>query len=234
MNIPAEAYRNAGCRRLSADSATLADRRTSHMSIISSTNRSIDSKVLYVWSKPTHSKTMGVLDAGSKGITFQIQNMLPFLMFGVLVMLAIILLNGQIFRVRSNLYAFLRHAAKHKHFSETPFWIDAISINQLDIGEEKGQVRHMGAIYSKASRVIARLGQSAGSLVVRTRPPNRWTCCDHLDPNDDARKRHSCDWKVPARSFLGGRHASLLVAPLDRSRAWARQQSRCSLARQIL
>ena len=42
-----------------------------------------------------------------------------------------ILLNGKPFRVRQNLYAFLRHA--RKHLADNPLWIDAICINQEDV-----------------------------------------------------------------------------------------------------
>ena len=111
-----------------------------------------------------------------------------------------ILLNGQIFLVRSNLYAFLYHVAKNKHFAETLFWIDAISINQSDISEKNGHVQHMGAIYSNASRVIAWLGHSSGSLVIRAKPPNRWICCNESNQNNETSRRHTCDWRVPARS----------------------------------
>jgi len=111
-----------------------------------------------------------------------------------------ILMNGQDFRVRPNLYAFLRHVAKNKHFSDTLFWIDAISINQLDVSEKNGHVRHMGAIYSRASRVIAWLGHSSGPQAIGTKPPNRWICCDQFDSDTQTGRKHSCDWKVPSRT----------------------------------
>ena len=111
-----------------------------------------------------------------------------------------ILLNGQTFQVRPNLFAFLRHAAKNKHFLNTLFWIDAISINQADVNEKNGHVRHMGAIYGSASKVIAWLGNSSGPLVMRTRPPNRWICCDQLTRDEVVSQRHSCHWRVPVSS----------------------------------
>jgi hypothetical protein len=37
-------------------------------------------------------------------------------------------------------------------------WVDAICINQEDIAEREAQVRRMGSIYSKASRVVAWIG----------------------------------------------------------------------------
>lgn len=112
----------------------------------------------------------------------------------------IVLLNGQIFRVRPNLYAFLYHVAKNNHLCHALFWIDAICINQSDISEKNGHVRHMGAIYSNASRVIAWLGHSTRPLAVRSKPPNRWICCDRLEPASEPSKRHICEWKVPLGS----------------------------------
>lgn len=110
-----------------------------------------------------------------------------------------ILLNGQIFRLRPNLYAFLRYVAKTKHFSDTLFWIDAISINQSDVSEKNGHVRHMGAIYSNARRVIAWLGHTFGPTAIRAKPPNHWICCAIFEAKDRP-GRHICNWKVPARS----------------------------------
>jgi len=110
-----------------------------------------------------------------------------------------ILMNGEDFKVRPNLYAFLRYVAKIKHFSDTLFWIDAISIDQLNIGEKNSHVRHMGAIYSSANRVIAWLSHSLGSQIAEIKPPNRWICCDQLDSDTETSTRHNYDWKVPAR-----------------------------------
>ncbi|KAK5102104.1 hypothetical protein LTS08_004564 [Lithohypha guttulata] len=73
-----------------------------------------------------------------------------------------VLINGRLFRVRSNLYDFLCYA---KNLPGAPFiWIDAICINQEDASEKNHQVREMHNIYSSAQRVVAWLGCSNNSI----------------------------------------------------------------------
>ena len=77
-----------------------------------------------------------------------------------------ILLNGQIYYVRPNLFDFLCMARRNsieatwedKFDLSTPFWIDALCIDQSNPSERIHQVAHMGNIYSKASAVHAWLG----------------------------------------------------------------------------
>lgn len=70
----------------------------------------------------------------------------------------VILLNGRVFFVRRNLYAFLRCVRKSTDFRERWLWVDAVCINQED-GEEKGrQVGMMWKIYSETSLVVVWLG----------------------------------------------------------------------------
>lgn len=66
-----------------------------------------------------------------------------------------IVLNGQIFRVRQNLWDFLNV------FREQPpmyLWIDALCINQGDIDERNQQVGIMGQIFQSAGMVLSWLG----------------------------------------------------------------------------
>ncbi|KAF5659560.1 heterokaryon incompatibility protein (het-6OR allele) [Fusarium heterosporum] len=68
-----------------------------------------------------------------------------------------IILNGSKFSVMPNLYeAFFQ---LHQSFPQTPFWIDALCINQDDLKERKLQVSIMDRIFGGASRVIVWLGK---------------------------------------------------------------------------
>lgn len=64
--------------------------------------------------------------------------------------------------VTKNLAGFLQLASAHPDDAHVPkesyLWIDAISINQQNEVEKGSQVREMGSIYSRASRVVAWLG----------------------------------------------------------------------------
>lgn len=67
--------------------------------------------------------------------------------------------NGRNFRVRKNLYNFLR--AHTKASSESGcLWIDQLCINQKDKDEKSQQVQMMAHIYQSASMVISWLGPS--------------------------------------------------------------------------
>jgi hypothetical protein len=68
-------------------------------------------------------------------------------------------LNHYPFRVTENLYAALQ-VLRESHSTDL-FWIDAICINQSDLGERSSQVQNMKKIYEQASRVVIWLG--AGS-----------------------------------------------------------------------
>lgn len=58
--------------------------------------------------------------------------------------------------IRLNLF----HALKAMRYTDTPrlIWVDALCINQFDLGERGRQVRHMRQIYKYANRVIVWLG----------------------------------------------------------------------------
>jgi hypothetical protein len=70
-----------------------------------------------------------------------------------------ITLNECVFRVRENLYHFLRTAGQR--FPNTPLWIDAISINQEDDAEKGKQVSRMADIYLGATETMIWLGNDA-------------------------------------------------------------------------
>ena len=64
--------------------------------------------------------------------------------------------NGKPYMVRRNLWNFLNVA--RKKYPWCLFWIDALSIDQDNVGERNHQVRQTGKIYSEATEVIAWLG----------------------------------------------------------------------------
>ncbi|KAK4449036.1 heterokaryon incompatibility protein-domain-containing protein [Podospora aff. communis PSN243] len=71
--------------------------------------------------------------------------------------------NGCEFMVRRNLLEALRHL-RRKGFFRLPIWIDAMCINQDDLGEREAQVRRMDEIYASALATVVWLGPaSAGS-----------------------------------------------------------------------
>lgn len=67
-----------------------------------------------------------------------------------------ILLNGQEFIVRENLWNFLDQMRKEQY--QGYLWIDAICIDQTQNDERSHQVAMMGQIYSKADKTLAWLG----------------------------------------------------------------------------
>ncbi|CZR67943.1 uncharacterized protein PAC_17842 [Phialocephala subalpina] len=64
--------------------------------------------------------------------------------------------NDKITWVRRSLFQFL--IAAMRTYNDRLFWIDALSINQLDLAERNEQVQKMGQIYSEAEEVFAWLG----------------------------------------------------------------------------
>jgi hypothetical protein len=65
---------------------------------------------------------------------------------------------GTILNIGQNLTCALRHL-RYPNKSRT-LWIDAICINQTDIGERSAQVQRMGNLYKLADRVLVWLGPS--------------------------------------------------------------------------
>jgi hypothetical protein len=73
-----------------------------------------------------------------------------------------IILNGHKTTVTRNLGVALRALCTRGEFSErVRLWVDAICINQQDLGERAKQVRRMQKIYESASTVIAWVGEEA-------------------------------------------------------------------------
>ena len=73
-----------------------------------------------------------------------------------------IILDGQPFYVRENLWNFL-HEARQSVFGGL-LWIDAISIDQANVRERNHQVAMMGAIYANATLVVVWLGLETGVI----------------------------------------------------------------------
>ncbi|KAH6693898.1 heterokaryon incompatibility protein-domain-containing protein [Plectosphaerella plurivora] len=69
-----------------------------------------------------------------------------------------ILVNGHEFPIRLNLHAALAHMRK---LPPTPFWIDAICIDQSNVEERNQQVQIMGLIYTNVVFTLIWLGPAA-------------------------------------------------------------------------
>jgi len=91
--------------------------------------------------------------------------------------------NGRQFQVTHNLYVALQHLRRDNEVR--CLWIDAICINQDDLGERSSQVAQMEHIYRLATTVIVFLGQTwpgrdaAMDLIVAMAEDNAL----HLDPS---------------------------------------------------
>ena len=68
-----------------------------------------------------------------------------------------ILVNDSVISVRRNLWQFLWQARENGQLG--PWWIDAVCINQDDVGERNHAVREMSKIYKLANEVVVWLGQ---------------------------------------------------------------------------
>jgi hypothetical protein len=78
-------------------------------------------------------------------------------------------INGSIFQTMTNLASALLYIRKHlasgSLSEDLPrlFWIDAICINQADLGERNQQVSMMRTVYASATNVLSWLGGGDGS-----------------------------------------------------------------------
>jgi ribosomal protein S27AE len=87
--------------------------------------------------------------------------------------------NGKSFEVQINLWNFLRNVCSAKATGEytnkwwcRSLWIDAICIDQENNLERNHQVQQMGRIYSRATQVVAWLGDDARlAALIRSRQP---------------------------------------------------------------
>jgi hypothetical protein len=70
-------------------------------------------------------------------------------------------IDGRLFRVGQNLYAFLESARKKPHICTQWLWIDALCIDQSNNSERSHQVQQMGQIFRKAVKVISWFGDDA-------------------------------------------------------------------------
>jgi hypothetical protein len=95
-------------------------------------------------------------------------------------------LDGRLFQVRPNLYAFLAAASKKPHICSGWLWIDALCIDQLNNSERSHQVQQMGHIFSHAVKVISWLGDFEGiaRFFRESTPPLRLhvSAPEHLNP----------------------------------------------------
>jgi len=72
-----------------------------------------------------------------------------------------IMVNDRIMRVRCNLHSFLDAATRKDRLRGQWLWIDALCIDQTNVGERNHQVQQMGLVFSSAEEVMSWLGDSA-------------------------------------------------------------------------
>ncbi|KAF2720673.1 HET-domain-containing protein, partial [Polychaeton citri CBS 116435] len=65
-----------------------------------------------------------------------------------------IMLDGQRFRARKNLWRFLYHLSGHEGYVTENYWIDALCIDQSSGDERSYQVSLMPEIYGRACKVM--------------------------------------------------------------------------------
>src|SRR5437762_98696 len=70
-----------------------------------------------------------------------------------------ILIDGFSIRIRENLWDYLNTMRNIPDMQNYGFWIDALCIDQRDLKERSRQVKDMGSVYRRASRVQVWLGQ---------------------------------------------------------------------------
>jgi len=75
-----------------------------------------------------------------------------------------IVVNDSIMRVRNNLFDFLERAGKNDWLRKIWLWIDALCIDQANVGERNHQVQQMGRIFSCAEEVISWFGEDKDSI----------------------------------------------------------------------
>ncbi|KAH6858890.1 heterokaryon incompatibility protein-domain-containing protein [Alternaria rosae] len=75
-----------------------------------------------------------------------------------------VLLNSKPFKVRSNLFDFLARARQNNRLLGEWLWVDAMCIDQANVGERNQQVQQMGRIYSYAKEVISWFGEDKDSI----------------------------------------------------------------------
>lgn len=91
--------------------------------------------------------------------------------------------NSRTATIGENLYDFLALCAQDdSHDLQDYLWIDALAINQSDTDERSEQVKLMGDIYQKATRVVIWLGPEDSSTQNATKLMNGW-----LKLNEDER-----------------------------------------------
>jgi len=75
-----------------------------------------------------------------------------------------VLLDSKPFKVRSNLFDFLARARQNNRLLGEWLWIDAMCIDQANVGERNHQVQQMGRIYTYAKEVISWFGEDKDSI----------------------------------------------------------------------
>ena len=96
-----------------------------------------------------------------------------------------IIVNGQSFPVRQNLYTFFKAVQLDpKYNTDTWLWIDQVCIDQSDVLERNHQVGQMSEIYRSASKVIIWLGPTRRHCDVTVRRLSRDSSQSALQSRD--------------------------------------------------
>ncbi|KAI4185415.1 MAG: hypothetical protein LQ346_005895 [Caloplaca aetnensis] len=133
--------------------------------------------------------------------------------------------NGQGLSITSNLSTALRYLRP----SSTPrtLWVDAVCINQNDIGERNQQVALMRDIYTKASQVVAWLGEEHPSDSAAMDFGDRKPLPVHSSEEDKVLKVMALQARLTSSLMSAG----LLIQRGWFGRAWIIQEA--ALARQL-
>lgn len=129
--------------------------------------------------------------------------------------------NDRTARIGENLYDFLTLCAHDKsHGLQGYLWIDALAINQRDTQERSEQVKLMGDIYQKATRVVIWLGPEDASIQKAIRLMNGWLKLD----DDERLNLHPAEAAVGHQNELLDIHSWQALAQFFQrewfNRAW--------------
>lgn len=134
-----------------------------------------------------------------------------------------ILLNDAVFHVGRNLEAALRRLARHPDYADggLKLWVDAICINQRDLGERSRQVRRMGDIFSRALIVTIWLGELSDTTDGMAELQTLVSRC-----RDDSTTKDAVEEALRDRELSSALHAAVerLVTVTYWTRTWIIQE----------
>ncbi|KAH7074862.1 heterokaryon incompatibility protein-domain-containing protein [Paraphoma chrysanthemicola] len=146
--------------------------------------------------------------------------------------------NGRSHTVGENLHQFLRAyriymTRRNATDRDSPLWVDALCINQIDTKEKNHQVQHMGDIYCNAAKVLVWLGVLDNQL----RNFLRSICLDAETTRQSIKRKHYSPRPNPWKAWQGGfpeadpseklrlqRHTRTLATAEYWARIWVAQE----------